>query len=116
MNEELIDKLKYYHIKLADYCAGRKCEDCKHAEYTRSLCKVYSCFIFDLCVELLGDTMSKKEIALWLTDYYKQCETYCEKHKDLNNKCSTCIISDLHHYTRYDCFDCLVAVQLFKDI
>ena len=112
MNEEIIEKLKYYHARISDYCIGRKCEDCEYAEYTRA----YSCFIFDLCVEVLGDSMSKKEIALWLTDYHKQCEAYCEKHKDLNNGCPSCTIGELHHYTMYDCFDCFVATQLFKDV
>ena len=116
MNEDIIEKLKYYHIRLADYCAGRKCEDCKHGKYTRSSCRPFSCFIFDICVELLGDSMSKKEIALWLTDYHKQCEAYCKKHIDLKNKCPTCAISELYYYTRYDCFDCFVATQLFKDV
>ena len=84
-------------------------------------------FITDISVKKkLADTLNNisdkvilldhHKTALWLTDYHKQCEAYCKKHIDLNNKCPTCAISELYYYTRYDCFDCFVATQLFKDV
>ena len=114
MDKEILDLLNYYHAKHREYCDGRRCGNCKHADYTRAV--NFSCFSFSLCLALLGDSMSKEDISKWLTEYRNQCEIYCEKHYDLKNKCPSCIVSELHYGSRHDCFECFIAMQLFKDV
>lgn len=114
MNKEVLNLLDYYYAKHREYCDGRRCGDCKYADYTRAVS--FSCFTFSFCLALLGDSMSKEDISKWLNEYRYQCEAYCKKHIDLNNKCPNCIISELQHCSGHDCFECFVAMQLFKDI